>query len=123
MLAHMHPIQLQTVGGLLARDHTLGLYCHHCDRWTEAPLERLASEGWGRTPIIKLRFRCIVCGGPAQRQLRPPSGSKLLRDYTPRHANLRRGPESTPGGTNGLIVAETDRALNRGKGRTDRTIL
>jgi len=73
MLAHMHPIQLHTVGDLLARDHTLGLYCYHCDRWSEAPLDRLASEGWGRTPIVKLRFRCAVCDGPAQRQLRPPA--------------------------------------------------
>jgi len=73
MLAQMNLIKLHTVGDLLARDHTLGLYCYHCDRWSEAPLERLAREGWGRTPIVKLRFRCAVCGGPAQRQLRPPA--------------------------------------------------
>jgi hypothetical protein len=69
----MHPIHLHTVADLIAREHTLGLYCHYCDRWTEAPLERLAREGWARTPIVKLRFRCAVCGGPAQRQLRPPA--------------------------------------------------
>jgi hypothetical protein len=69
----MTPIHLHTVADLIAREHTLGLYCHHCDRWTEAPLERLAREGWARTPIAKLRFRCAVCGGPAQRQLRPPA--------------------------------------------------
>ena len=69
----MHlPARVHTVGDLLAHHHTLGLYCCHCDRWTEAPLERLAREGWARTPIVKLRFRCAVCDGPAQRQLRPP---------------------------------------------------
>jgi hypothetical protein len=69
----MHPIQLRTVADLIAREHTLGLYCHHCDRWSEAPLEQLAQDGWARTPIVKLRFRCAICGGPAQRQLRPPA--------------------------------------------------
>jgi len=69
----MHlPARVHTVGDLLAHHHTLGLYCCHCDRWTEAPLERLAREGWARTPIVKLRFRCAVCDGPAQRQLCPP---------------------------------------------------
>jgi hypothetical protein len=69
----MHPIHLHTVADLIAREHTLGLYCHYCDRWSEAPLEQLAREGWARTPIVKLRFRCATCGGPAQRQLRPPA--------------------------------------------------
>ena len=69
----MHPIHLDTVADLLARKHSLGLYCHYCDRWSEAPLEQLAEDGWGRTPIVKLRLRCRVCGGPAQRQLRPPT--------------------------------------------------
>jgi hypothetical protein len=73
----MHPIHLRTVADLIARGHTLGLHCHHCDRWTEAPLEQLAQAGWARTPIVKLRFRCAVCGGPAQRQLRPPSISSM----------------------------------------------
>ena len=68
----MHPINLRTVADLIARQHTLGLYCHHCDRWSEAPLEQLARDGWGRTPIVRLRFRCAICDGPAQRQLRPP---------------------------------------------------
>jgi len=66
------PIRIETVADLIARHHTLGLYCHHCDRWSEAPLEQLARDGWARTPIVKLRFRCAICGGPAQRQLRPP---------------------------------------------------
>ncbi|MFO1394204.1 MAG: hypothetical protein U1F09_10635 [Steroidobacteraceae bacterium] len=68
----MHPIHVHTVADLLARQHTLGLYCRHCIRWAEAPLQRLAETGWGRTPIARLRFRCERCGGPAERQLRPP---------------------------------------------------
>ena len=69
----MNPIHLHTVADLLAHQHTLGLYCHHCDRWSVAPLAQLARDGWGRTPVRKLRFRCSICGGPAERQLRPPA--------------------------------------------------
>jgi hypothetical protein len=71
--ARMDAIHLHTVADLLARQHTLGLYCHYCDRWAEAPLEQLAHDGWSRTPLARLRFRCAICGGPAQRQLRPPA--------------------------------------------------
>ena len=91
----MHPIKLHTVGDLLARDHTLGLYCHHCDRWTEAPLERLASEGWARTPIMKLRFRCAVCDGPAQRQLRPPAMAPRTPGQGWIHPASLRAPRNT----------------------------
>lgn len=68
----MRTIQLHTVADLIAHRHTLGLYCHHCDRWAIAPFEQLAADGWARTPIVRLRFRCAICGGPAQHQLRPP---------------------------------------------------
>jgi hypothetical protein len=70
----MHsPIRIETVADLIARKHTLGLYCWHCDRWAEAPLERLAASGFADRPILRLNFRCAACGTPAQRQLRPPA--------------------------------------------------
>lgn len=70
----MHsPIRIETVADLIARKHTLGLYCRHCDRWAEAPLERLAARGFADRPIRRLNFRCVACGTPAQRQLRPPA--------------------------------------------------
>lgn len=66
------PIRIETVADLLARHHTLGLYCSACQRWAEAPLEKLAARGLGDRPIQRLSFRCVTCGTPAQRQLRPP---------------------------------------------------
>jgi hypothetical protein len=67
------PIRIETVADLLAHHHTLGLYCHHCDRWSEAPLEQLAARGLDDRPIRRLNFRCVTCGTPALRQLRPPA--------------------------------------------------
>ena len=69
----MRPIELLTVADLLARDHTLGLYCQHCDRWAIAPLAKLAARGKGDTPFARFRFRCVVCGDKARMQLRPPA--------------------------------------------------
>jgi hypothetical protein len=66
------PIHLHTVADLLARHHTLQLYCLRCDRWRQAPLAQLATQGLADRPITALRFRCARCGSPAQRQLRPP---------------------------------------------------
>jgi hypothetical protein len=67
------PIRIETVADLIARHHTLGLYCSACRRWAEAPLERLAARGLGDRPIRQLCFRCVHCGTPALRQLRPPA--------------------------------------------------
>ena len=66
------PIHLHTVADLLARNHTLQLYCLRCDRWRAAPLEQLAHQGLAHRPITALRFRCARCGTLAERQLRPP---------------------------------------------------
>ena len=66
------PIHLHTVADLLARDHTLQLYCLCCDRWRAAPLEHLATQGLADRSITALRFRCARCGRLAERQLRPP---------------------------------------------------
>ncbi len=67
------PIRIETVADLIERRHTLGRYCHHCDRWSEAPLERLVARGLGDRPIQRLSFRCVHCGTHALRQLRPPA--------------------------------------------------
>ena len=67
------PIRIETVADLIARHHTLGLYCNPCRRWGEAPLEHLARRGLGDRPIRRLSFRCFHCGTPALRQLRPPA--------------------------------------------------
>jgi len=70
----MHtPIRLETVADLLSRDHTLGLYCQHCDRWAHAPLQKLVARGKGDTPFNRFRFRCVVCGATGRMQLQPPA--------------------------------------------------
>ncbi len=70
----MHsPIRIETVADLIAHHHTLGLYCSPCRRWAEAPLEHLVARGLGDRPIRRLSFRCVHCGTPALRQLRPPA--------------------------------------------------
>jgi hypothetical protein len=66
-------IRIETVADLLAHPHTLDLYCRHCARWSEAPLEKLAARVIGDRPIQRLSLRCITCGAPAMRQLRPPA--------------------------------------------------
>ena len=69
----MHtPIRLDTVADLITHEHSLRLYCRRCDRWAHAPLEKLVSRGLGDRAIRTLRFRCVHCGDPAVRQLRPP---------------------------------------------------
>jgi hypothetical protein len=93
------PIRIETVADLIARKHTLGLYCRHCDRWAEAPLERLAARGFADRPIRHLNFRCIRCGTSAQRQLRPPAlppaSSTGWMELPPLASPT--GPDSEPG--------------------------
>jgi len=43
-----------------------------CDRWGEADLKALISSGRGERMLIDTTFRCRDCGGPADKQLRPP---------------------------------------------------
>lgn len=43
-----------------------------CERWSDADLERLIAAGWGRRSVVASRFRCRVCGGAAEKQVRPP---------------------------------------------------
>lgn len=77
-LGHAHapvmpsPVRIVTVAELIAHDHSLRLYCPRCDRWAQAPLEKLAARGRADVPIQRLRFRCILCGTVARLQLRPP---------------------------------------------------
>ena len=71
--AHLH-----TVAGLLARNHTLQLYCLRCDHWRKAPLEHFAAQGFGDRPIATLRLRCSDCGAVPERQLRPPKSPPAI---------------------------------------------
>jgi len=93
------PIHLHTVADLLARHHTLGLYCSHCDRWAEAPLAKLAARGFADRPIRRLNFRCVICGRSAQCQLRPPALSSTRAAGWMESVPLAspRGNDSEPG--------------------------
>lgn len=65
-------IRLHTINDLYQRQHTLGLYCLHCDRWGEANLDRLVRSGHGERIVTEIRFRCRDCGNPVEKQVRPP---------------------------------------------------
>ena len=64
--------RLATLDDLYQQQHSLGLYCVHCDRWAEADLSRLVAIGHGANVITRTRFRCSDCGTPAEKQVRPP---------------------------------------------------
>ena len=65
-------ISMGTLQDLYDQDHTLGLYCIHCNRWETADLADLVSRGFGSRSVVCTRFRCRDCGEPAEKQLRPP---------------------------------------------------
>ena len=64
--------QLATLNDLYDQNHSLGLYCLHCDRWVEADLADLVRAGKGSLEISRTRFRCRECGVTAEKQVRPP---------------------------------------------------
>lgn len=64
--------QLATIADLYHHNHTLGLYCIDCNRWAEADLKDLVRVGQGAREITRTRFRCLDCGLPAEKQIRPP---------------------------------------------------
>ena len=39
------------------------VWCKSCRHQREADLQRLVDTGKGDVPLIKLRFRCLNCGG------------------------------------------------------------
>ena len=65
-------LKLATFSDLQEQQHTLGLYCLRCDRWGEADLEGLISDGCGNREVVEARFRCRQCGDLVDKQLRPP---------------------------------------------------
>ena len=64
--------RLATFIDLRDQMHTLGLYCVTCERWGEADLNLLIETGLGHRQLTETRFRCKKCGGPVEKQLRPP---------------------------------------------------
>jgi hypothetical protein len=66
------PIRLKTIRDFHENQHALGLYCGACQRWCEANLEFLIQTGRGDLSVSEARFRCRVCGGIAEKQVRPP---------------------------------------------------
>lgn len=65
-------IRLHTINDLHERQHSLGLYCIHCDRWGEANLDWLIRTGRGQRVVTETRFRCRDCGKAVEKQVRPP---------------------------------------------------
>ena len=68
-------IDLGSIAGLHARQHTLHAFCCHCDRWRDLDLETLIRRGLGarRLPLL---VRCRRCGQPGMVQVRPPTPTR-----------------------------------------------
>lgn len=64
--------RLVTFLELHEQQHTLGLFCHVCNRWGEADIDDLIASGRGLCSLTKTNFRCRDCGELVQKQLRPP---------------------------------------------------
>ena len=64
--------RLATFVDLHKHSYSLGLYCLQCDRWGEADLSKLISNGSGNRDLTQSRFRCRDCGGIVDKQVRPP---------------------------------------------------
>ena len=64
--------RLASFRDLHQHDHTLGLYCMACERWSTANLEALIQAGDGERSVVGARFRCKDCGAFAEKQVRPP---------------------------------------------------
>ena len=41
-------------------------------RWSAVDLDQMLSQGRGDQSFIDAKFKCSVCGGKADKQLRPP---------------------------------------------------
>jgi hypothetical protein len=65
-------IAMHSIADLAAQNHSLGLYCIACDRWSTADLQSLIRTGRGDVHVTAARFRCRDCGGIADKLLRPP---------------------------------------------------
>ena len=65
-------ISMGTIEELHAHNHTLALYCIHCNRWGEVNLDCLIQTGQGNKPVTEARFRCKDCGEIVEKQVRPP---------------------------------------------------
>ena len=79
------PIHLHTVADLLARNHTLQLYCLRCDRWRAAPLEQLAHRGLADRPITP-------CAFAAPDAARSPNANSARPNYLPPRHRLDGTP-------------------------------
>jgi hypothetical protein len=68
-------IDLGSIAGLHARQHTVHAFCCHCDRWRELDLEILVQRGLGgrRLPLL---VRCLRCGRRGMVQIRPPTPTR-----------------------------------------------
>ena len=64
-------IDLGTIAGLHAHEHTLAAYCRICERWAVIDLAALIAKGKGGLRV-PWRARCSYCGEPGQLQVRPP---------------------------------------------------
>ena len=65
-------IRLSTFADLARQKYELALNCLPCKRWSSVDLDQMLSQGRGDQSFIDAKFKCSVCGGKADKQLRPP---------------------------------------------------
>lgn len=78
-LTPMQPISLATIADLARHGYSLSAYCWRCRRWHDVDLEEWCREGRGEHDIVALRFRCVMCGEEAAKQVRPPDVGTVAR--------------------------------------------
>lgn len=73
------PIRIATLADLKANEMRLNLYCQPCDRWHQLDLDKFIKAGRGDLNYVNARFRCKLCGGTAEKQIRPPTMEPVTR--------------------------------------------
>jgi hypothetical protein len=68
------PITIGKISDLAQSRMTLGLHCQPCSRWDEIIPAEWLSSGHPDIDYIRQRFSCSVCGGKADKQVRPKLG-------------------------------------------------
>ena len=66
------PITISTISDLAESRMTLGLYCLECKRWGEIIPQEWLNAGKPDVSYVEQKFKCVDCGGLADKQVRPP---------------------------------------------------
>ena len=68
-------MRLDTPRQLYQHRHTLTVGCMDCRRWRELSFLEIDRMGVADREVVRLKFRCSVCGEPASKQVRAQHGA------------------------------------------------